>query len=280
MKTSILWIALAVTGASLYGAEEELDTKAAQVYDIKVTVKTTVAKSGKLSPKKNPFMGDVETVVYRTQGSQTWTGVLWGCDCETLLGAWETVGGAGEIVSGVAIWNSKKPYSIIFLDDMKWRVLNAIDASGSKVECAWTIGDSSDESNAFLAFAGFGTLQVVKTGECRNAIKTLSGNVAGWMPAPTKTTPGNPGICTFCGGVIGATEATEDMSIAWDFCPCAEIGDPEFTAVSGTWSMKYNQKFSKSLSSKSSILDVYTKFPSNVKTAVAVKIAEITDTAD
>jgi hypothetical protein len=183
-------------------------------------------------------------------------------------------------VSGVAIWNNKKPYSIVFLDDMKWRVLNAIDASGAKVECAWTIGDSSEKSNAFLAFAGFGTLQIDTGSECRSVIKSLAGNVAGWMPASTATTPGNPGVCTFCNGVIGATDDTVEVSVAWDFCPCGEIGDPAFTAVTGSWSLKYNKKLSKSLSSKSSILDVYTKFPSNVKTAIAAKIAEVIGSAN
>ena len=273
MKRLIMMTTLAMATAQIYGVE--LSDKEAQVYDIKVTIKTTVAKSGKLSPKKNPFVSDTDTVVYRSQGSQTWTGVLWGCDCETLLGTWKTIGGGSEVVAGVAIWNSKKPYQIVFLDDMKWRVLNAIEAAGGDVEVAWTIGDSSDASNAFLAFAGFGKLDVNTALECRSIIKTLSGNVAGWMPAPKSVTPGNPGVCTFCSGVVGETPDTEDSAIGWDFCPCETIGDPEFTAVSGTWTLKYNKSLSKKLTDKSSILDVYSKFPSNVKTAVAEKIAEV-----
>ena len=273
MKKLIMMTTLAMATAQLCGVE--LSDKEAQVYDIKVTIKTTVAKSGKLSPKKNPFVSDTDTVVYRSQGSQTWTGVIWGCDCETLLGAWKTIGGGSEVVAGVAIWNSKKPYNIVFLDDMKWRVLNAIEAAGGNVEVAWTIGDSSDASNAFLAFAGFGKLDVNTSLECRSIIKSLSGNVAGWMPAPKKVTPGNPGICTFCSGLVGETPDTEEFAVAWVFCPCETIGDTEFTAVSGTWTLKYNNSLSKKLTDQSSILDVYTKFPSNVKTAVASKIAEV-----
>jgi len=273
MKKLIIAATLAATAAQLCVAETS--EKEAQVYDIKVTVKTTAAKSGKLSSKKNPFVEDTGTIIYRTQGSQTWTGVLWGCDCETLLGAWRTVGDGSEVVEGVVIWNSKKPYQVVFLDDMKWRVLNAIEAGGGEVEAAWTIGDSSDESNAFLSFAGFGKLDVDKKFECRSVIKSLSGNVAGWMPAPKSVTQGNPGVCTFCSGLVGMTPDTEDSAVGWDFCPCETIGDLEFTAVSGTWTLKYNKSLSKKLTDKSSILDVYNKFPANVKTAVAEKIAEV-----
>lgn len=284
MKKLLTLAAIAAFGTSLVHAADDGETdtdKEAQVYDIKVTAKTTAAKKGKLSLKKNKFIDESDTVVYRAQGSQSWTGVLWGCGCETLRGVWDTVGEGAEVVSGVAIWNNKKPNTIVFLDDMKWRVLNAIDAAGTKVEAAWTIGDSSDASNAFLAFAGFGALLANGAHEdCLYSVKSLAGNVAGWMPAPTMTTPGKPGVCTFCSGVIGTTPDEEDVAVAWSVCDCVDIGDPDFTAVSGTWSLKYNKTLSRKLSSASSILGVYTKFPETVKTAVAQKIGEVAGTAN
>lgn len=262
-------------------ADDVSDIKEAQVYDIKVTVKTTVAKSGKLSSKKNPFFdGDGSSkVVYRAQGSQSWTGVLWGCGCETLLGTWMTMGDSSEVVAGVVIWNSKKPYNIVLLDDLDWHVLNAFDATGGKVEGAWTIGESTSGSDAFLAFAGFGTLGKSGNPEnCQSYIKTLSGSVSGWTPAPEMVTAGNSGKCYFCEGVVGATDESIDPAVAWSFCPCAEIGNSDFTAVSGTWSLKYNKALSVKLKTSSSILEVYKKFPDTVRSAVAKKIAEVNNT--
>ena len=275
MKKVMIFAAVAALGASAaFADDDEAPEKEAQVYDIKVVVKTTAAKNAKLSVKKNPFIEEDAPVVFRAQASQTWQGVLWGCGCEAILGSWTTVGG-GEVVAGVAIWNAKKPYSILFLDDMQWRLLNAIDATGRKVEAAWTIGDSGDDSNAFLAFAGFGTLQIETKAECLSYIKTVSGNVSGWMPAPTITTPGKPGECTFCGGTVGQTDDEVERAVAWDFCECENMGDQEFTAVSGTWNFKYNKSLSSKLSKDTSILNVYKKFPTDIKTAIAAKIAEV-----
>lgn len=276
--------AAALAGIALTLSADTEDEKAAQVYDIRVTIKTTAAKNGSLSKRKNPFVEENGKVVYRAQASQTWAGVLWGCGCETLLGEWKTVGEASDIVAGVAIWNSKSPYSIMFLDDMRWRVLDVFDTAATKCEAAWTIGDSSDDSAAFLAFAGFGTATLSTERDddrdlvlesCGSVVKSVSGSVAGWMPAPTKTILGDPGECTFCHGVTGATEDSEEVAVAWNPCPCEEIGDLAFTAVSGTWSIKYNKTASKKLSSTDSILKVYTKFPANVRTAIAAKIADV-----
>jgi len=276
MKQAMMAAGLALMPIFALTTVADEDSRAAQVYDIKVSVKTTQGKTGKISPKKNPFVSQSETVMYRKQASQTWTGVAWGCGCESAFGRWTTLHN-DDIVAGIVIWNSKKPYDIVLLDDINWHVMNAIDETGNKCECAWTIGESDDDSAAFLAFSGFGSITFYG-GTCGHVISSVSGNVAGWVPPPArKTTTSKPVSCTFCGSGGGEEETVIESAVAWAFCNCVDFGggDDSFTAVSGTWSMKYNKSLSAKLMSKTSILDVYTKFPSAVKKAVSDKIAEV-----
>lgn len=281
MKATTIVTALATGICCATCAAAVEDDKAAQVYDVKVIIKTTTAKKASISASKNAFVSENDTIIYRTQGSKTWNGVIWGCSCDAILGSWTVINQNLGIVAGCVIWDKKSPNTIIFDEDIHWRLLNAIDKTGTKCEGAWTIGDSSDDSNAFLSFAGFGTLSLsteksdgdLAIADCMSYVKTISGNVAGWMPAPYVTTPGKKGNCTFC----SAEEDEEDeknYASAWDFCDCAEFGDVDFTAVSGTWSIKYNAQLSKKLRDSTSILDVYKKFPKSVEESVATKIAE------
>ena len=276
----LMFAAVVTAGFVANASSESQDEKASQVYEITMTAKTTVAKSGTVSTKKNPFVAQNGTIVYRNQGTQKWKGLLWGCDCNSIKGSWQVVSESAKSVSGCVIWNTKS-YEILFLDDMKWRLLNAIGATGKNCEGCWTIGDSSDNSNAFMAFSGFGTLVVNYSSDlcesqslnCTSYIKSMSGNMAGWMPAPSITTAGTPGTCTFCGGGNAGTADETNVATAWDFCPCEEFGDYAFTAVSGTWTLKYNSSMSKKLKNYSSITDV-ASMPSSVKAQVLTKIAE------
>lgn len=278
-KMSAAALTALVAAVSEAKVEEEYSA-AAQVYDLSITAKTTVAQKGKLK-KNHPFNPTSDVVVYRKQGTRKWTGVIWGCECESILGIWGPVSDSIQ-VAGVAIWESKKPYSIILMDDMHWHVLNAFDKNGDKVEGAWTIGESTDDSGAFLSFAGFGTLNIEYTVSpcedpelnCGSYVKSMSGNMAGWMPAPTLTTAGKPGSCTFCGDVEEGEDDITDMAEAWIYCPCLDLDSTELTAVSGSWTLKYNASLSKALMKNDSILAVYKKFPVNVEYAVAEKIAE------
>lgn len=280
MKKTTLALALAAAVGSQVFAETEED-KAAQVYDVKVTIKTTIAKKAKLSASKNPFISESDSIVYRAQGSQSWNGVIWGCSCDAILGSWTVINQGLGIVAGCVIWDKKAPHSIIFDEDIHWRLLNAIDKNGNKCEGAWTIGDSSDTSNAFLSFAGFGTLFLstekidgdLTMADCMSYVKSISGNVAGWMPAPYVTVEGKKGKCTFCSSEPDDEDET-NYATAWNFCDCAEFGDSDFTAVSGTWSIKYNAALSRKLRDSTSILDVYSKFPKTVEASVSAKIAE------
>ena len=283
MKQYTLPLALAVGVCCATPAAfgDDAEEKAAQVYDVKITIKTTTAKKASVSAAKNAFVSESETLVYRTQGSQTWNGVVWGCSCDAILGSWTVINQSQGIVAGCVIWDKKSPNTIVFDEDIHWRLLNAIDKTGTKCEGAWTIGDSSDSSNAFLSFAGFGTLALstekadgdLVLADCMSYVKTISGNVAGWMPAPYVTTPGKKGTCTFCSSEEDE-EDEQDYATAWNFCDCAEFGDVDFTAVSGTWSIKYNAQLSRKLRNSTSILDVYKKFPAPVEASVKAKIAE------
>lgn len=267
-------VALGVMGSAL--AED----KAAQVYDLTVTVKTTAAKSGTLSPKKNPFVVDTEKVVYRTQATQKWKGLVWGCDCNALSGKWQEIDETSGSVAGCVIWNTKGN-GIVYLDDLNWRLLNAIDQKGDKCEGAFTIGNMDEDSTAFLTFAGFGTLAIKYSAapcedpelNCTSYLKTMTGNVAGWMPAPMLKSAGRPGDCIFCGESDPGEEGSEEAAIAWDFCPCEEYADLDLTAIAGTWTMKYNASLSKKLKNKADITEVY-KFPASVDKQVDKKIDE------
>ena len=268
--------AFSVVGA--YGADEE---NVAQVYEMTITVKTTQAKKGKVSASSNPFVDGADTVLYRKQSTEKWRGLVWGCSCEAVLGLWQKMPGGG--VAGAVVWNTSKPYDIVLLDNMSWHVLNAIGLKGNDVECAWTIGESTDSSNAFLAFSGFGTLALatekvdgaLELNGCGSNLKSARGSVAGWIPGPFFVTAGRAAVCTFCGVSEEGTDDSLEIAEAWMYCPCSDIETLELTSVSGSWTISYNAKLSKSLMSKTSILDVYSKFPSSVKTAVAAKIAEV-----
>ena len=274
-----LVIGAAVVLGTVFSALAEED-RAAQVYEMTVSVKTTDAKKGAVTPKKNPFVSVSDSIVYRKQSTQKWKGLVWGCDCESLAGKWRVIDETSSSVSGCVIWNSKSN-DILFLDDLSWKLLNAIDVKGDKCEGAFTIGDMEEESSAFLTFAGFGSLVIKYTSEpcedpelnCTSYVKTMSGNVAGWMPAPSLTTGGRKGTCVFCGEGDDGEEATTDASVAWDFCPCEEYADASLTAISGSWTLKYNAKLSAKLKNKASIVDVY-KFPTAVGARVESKIVE------
>ena len=83
-KMSAAALTALVAVASEAKVEEEYSA-AAQVYDLTVTAKTTIAQKGKLK-KNHPFNPTTDTVVYRKQGTRKWTGVIWGCECESILG--------------------------------------------------------------------------------------------------------------------------------------------------------------------------------------------------
>jgi len=229
----------------------------ALVYNFKATLKTTVAKSGKVKASVLTCIDESETVVYRKQGTVKVEGLIWGCDCESLA---EVTGFTTDTADGCAFWDvtARK----LLNGEFAWRLLNRIESSGKKAEGAWTY-----ESECYnLTGGGFGTVKTKGRGDdMMFYVNSLSGNVAGWKCAPGLTQKSGRYIpCTFC---QEGSEETEELvtASAWSLCGCDESDD--YTAVSGTWSIKYNSAATAKLNNVVSIFDAY-KFPDYVKSAL------------
>ncbi len=234
----------------------------AQVYTFTATLKTTVAARGKVKASTLTCLDESETLVYRKQGSVKLQGLIWGCSCESLA---EVSGWAGEGEDGCAFWDASAKQ--LLSGNFEWKLLNRIDSTAKKAEGAWIY-----EADCYsLVGGGFGT---VKTGKVKDEdgetyetfyLASLSGNVAGWKCAPGYTYKTGKYIpCTFCNP--GSEESEETVTAeAWSLCDCGEGGD--WTAVSGTWKLKYEKKATAKLNKSTSIFDAYS-FPSYVKSAL------------
>jgi len=269
MKKLMFAAALAATGMTF------ADTPAGQVYDVSLSIKSTKAAKATINNKTNPFLGeDKEEVIYRTQTTYTWKGLIWGCSCEAIDGVWEEAY-EGEMIDyssikGCILWDTKAKEAVYIgngadINDPEsaidkgfgWDFINAIDKTGKKVEGSWVMeqeGELCDEDATLFAFrgAGFGTLYIQDLEDCGgNYIKSISGNFAGWMIAPDETAVVNPTGCTFCGYEPGSSSC--EPSAAWDYCTCLDIADADRTAAYGTWKISYNSGLSKKLSQPLSI---------------------------
>ncbi len=184
----------------------------ALVYDVKLSVKTTVPKAIAGSTINVPC-ADEETVAevcYRTPGSLTLKGYLQACacDCESFLAATLT------------LWDTHaKAY--VTVDSFAWDFLNVIGKKNTEAEGAWTM----EIAGGTLYGAGFGKWD----GKATPArLSSMSGNFAGSVSAPQ---------CD--------SEITCDAAIAY---PCGNFDQGSSTletAAYGTWSIKYNKSLSK-----------------------------------
>lgn len=305
MKKLMFAAAVAATASGVFA------DSAAQVYDVTLSIKSTAAYMAKnLNHKTNPrAVADPETpedICYRKQASFTWKGYVWACDCESIRGLWEVIqeyqiaGFDVKTVGGTILWDSKNK-EIRYLGngadisdplsakgaEWGWDFINSIDKKGDKVEGLWNItsdGDPCGNDPMFvLTGAGFGTVKdsfdydkETKTYSltCQSYIKSISGNFAGYMPAPTAESAGSGSGCWFCGTSFtpGATCIPSD---AWEWCDCDNFLDIDKTAAYGTWKMAYNSSLSKKLSTSKldkgvlSILDI-AKLPAGPAAAVAL----------
>jgi len=226
----------------------------AQVYTFTATLKTTVAVRGKVKAAMLTCLDESETLVYRKQGSVKLAGLIWGCDCDALSGV---NGWNGETEDGCAFWNVTNKQ---LLDgNFAWVLLNRIDSTAKKAEGAWTY-----EAECYNLYGGgFGSVKVIGGADEEEIVLTsLAGNVAGWKCAPGYTRKtGKSEACTFCGSAKEADEET-DIAVAWTLCDCGESTD--YTAVSGTWNLKYNASATAKLRKEVSIFEAY-KFPEYAK---------------
>lgn len=250
VKTAIVCAAAAFAAAT---ASAE-----ALVFNFKATLKTTVAKQGKIKSSALTCLDESEKLVYRKQGSVKIEGLIWGCDCEALA----TVTGYTELTTDGCLFWDVSAKQLLENGSFAWKLLNRIDSNGKKAEGAWRF-----ESECYdLTGGGFGSVKTQGKGdETTFFINNLSGNVAGWKCAPGLTIrSGTYRPCTFCDEGEEETEETE-IAQAWSLCGC-DTSD-EFTAISGTWTLKYNKKASAKLSDSTSILEAYS-FPSYVKSKI------------
>jgi len=262
MKKLMFAAALAATGMTF------AETPAAQVYDVCLNIKTTAAATATINNKTNPFLGEEkEFVIYRKEASKTWKGLIWGCDCEAIDGVWRETGTEyldRKSIEGCVMWDTKTKQPVFMGDGSDladvasvpgtgwtWRFINAIDKSGKKCEGVWTIaqeGPACEENDELFNFqgAGFGSLCLASDLGCTSYIKSISGNFAGWMKAPSANTDDNWSGCTFCG--YQKEEGICAYATAWEYCDCYGILKEAETAAYGTWKISYNSGLSKKLS--------------------------------
>lgn len=236
----------------------------AQVYEMTITLKTTMAASGTITP----IVCDTpeqEVKLYRKQSTVKIKGLFWGCDCETIAEPQFVT--SAEATYGYIFWN-ETTHKVLDAE-FGWQVLNRIDKKLKKAEGAWTIG--STDANVFLVGSGFGTVKddVSKSSCAINSVilTPMNGNCAGWLSLPA-TVKGTDEDCPKCGEVTPGTDDVETVAPGWSLCACGE--GSEYTAASGTWKLKYNAVASKKWQKADttlSITKVYS-FPSYVKSFI------------
>lgn len=240
MRTLSCVVALLAAAASAEGA----------VYEIQMTVKSTVMKEG----KADNVCGDAGKIAYRKESTQKFKGVIWGSACEA--------------DSGAVFWNDtcRKPY----VADFGWEFLNRIDTSAQRAEgfCTLSIDDVTGDDAGRFWLAGFGAVKDRKADKKSGAgvdlsgsyVASFSGSLVGWLYLG-KLVRVIEKDCTRCDSGVSVEEV--DVS-AWALCSCDLVNDSR-TAAHGSWSMKYNEKASARLAEGGDIDDAYS-FPKFVQT--------------
>lgn len=242
----------------------------AQVYEMQLTVKTTVSKSGKVQFVACDCPVD-DFDMYRKQGTVKIKGVIWGCDCVTISEPQSaSTDHPAKEAYGYIFWNetTRKPMNLKF----EWEFLNRIDRTAKKAEGTWTL--SSADGSFYLMGSGFGTIKdtTVRQPICMRTatwLPNMSGSFAGWStPGAIVTVKATAGECSWCEKVAGTEEQTATAT-GWAMCDCGE--SDERTAAHGTWKLKYDKKASAILSSKTKTVESVTqayKFPAYVKSVI------------
>ena len=216
MKKLMMFAAtMTIVGGAFAACSDPLptpETTCALVYDVKISVKTTVPKA-RTETEVIECEDDVTaSICYRVTGSRSFKGYLTNCDCDCTAFA-----GANLI-----LWEPKAEAMITVDTVLDWDVLNLIGKKGEDVEGAFSL-DLDGNTYADLYGAGFGKIDR-KTG----IIKSISGDIVGVIPGP---------LC-----VDAECDTTDSVAF-----PCEEIGDADMTVAFGTWSVKYNKSQSQKL---------------------------------
>lgn len=261
MKKVLFALTSTVMAAALYAD--------AQFYEMDITAKTTVTKSGKVAWIACDCNTD-ENTLYRKQGTIKIKGAIWGCDCGTLIKGEPFTSATNAF--GYFFWNvtDRKPLNVV----LKWELCNRIDKSAKKVEAVWTL--TSPDGSFHLTGAGFGTLKDTTTRQpCMlktSWIKSMKGSCAGWMlPGAVVTTKATKDVCSWCEKIAGTPEVTAsapglDICSTGGDCSPRKEGNTS-SAAFGTWSVKYNKKASAALEDSTRVTEAYL-FPSYVKAII------------
>ena len=224
-KTLALGLAAALFAAHDACAE-------AQVYEMTLTLKSTVTAKGKITPLCDGLPDD-DTGLYRKQGTVRIKGLIWGCDCITIAEP-QPATSATETY-GYVFWNMST--GEVLDGEYAWQLLHRIMKNLRKCEGTWNLtGDTFS-----LVGGGFGTLQDKIDRECcaieDTIVKSMNGNVAGWMTMPPVViSKGEAEECTRC-KVVAGTDDVVAYAPAFSLCECDD--GTELTTVSGTWKLKY-----------------------------------------
>jgi len=246
----------AATAAMAFGA-----FAGAQIYEMTITVKSTTAKYGKTEAVVCETPSN-ETGLYRKQSTVKLKGLFWGCDCETIASPLPAANATDTY--GYIFWNETTRE--VIAADFSWSTLNRIEKKLNKAEGAWVLANTN---NTFtLVGGGFGTVKdSVSKAACtidETILTPMSGHVAGWMTLKRiVVTGGTPDDCKKC-EVVSGTDEVVAVAPGWSLCYCSE--DSDFTAVSGTWKLKFLSSQSKKwgkVDASESITNVYS-FPSYV----------------
>ena len=226
----------------------------AQVYDIKLKVKTTQCKEAKFTKalEKLGWFGSIKAgtkVSFRGSATRKMGGVIWGCDCDTISRPSWRVENGGLGVGGYAFWDETKapytPFQIPWVT-FDWAVLNRVGKM-TNVEGSWILGDKAAGEAFYFLGAGFGTC-TLNSNDCASYIKTMSGNFAGFRVYNYTQGDG----CIFCG-------ETFSSCLVAPFCVClggVARNTSALTVAYGSWQLKYNSSQSKKLVTKAFITEV------------------------
>ena len=270
---SAVALASAAAMADICDPTQQSVNRTCEAYVFQASVKTVEGKTSTYKDKDTVCVGgDKHTTYYRVKASKKFKGVFTVCNpclswTQNPDGQWsyngktsdsfltgEALGGARMYMSTSDSKNSAVYTTEVSLgniaDSYKFWIQNIIggpsESKSKVVEAFWGINFVEQDKfgefrNYALFLAGFGT----RSGD---GFKNLSGNLAGAVTAANWC--GKP---TLCWEPCLLTPYYTDLVIAQDgtftYTPIdwqgLEPKSPQYDAVSGTWSLKYNSSYSK-----------------------------------
>lgn len=208
-------MAAALVAASSFAqcvpGEEPEEKDCAQVYNVTISVKTTVAKSGSLTTDNGPCLpSDTTNLCYRVKGSKSFKGYYWQCEC-----------GCDLFEDNVLdLFNKKTDAFEVYNGTIDWELLQRFGKKNTDVEAAASFeGDTAE-----FYLMGFGKYDAKKY-----RVSSISGNVQAFFVAPYCEELCTPG----------------SYAVAYDLCTLEPILTD--TIGTGTFSIKYNSSASKKL---------------------------------